>query len=467
MTGTPRSNSNGPAAPEPAAPAARRPRAAGAGRLAAVCAALVPGLLGADRVTLDGDHQLTGQVTSVDAGQVTLVSELSAAPLVLQQAAVRAVTFAPPEAPPQPADQQLHLVNGDVIPCRVESMDERLVRVSTWFAGNLEVPRQHVAALHFNVTEPTLILATTDALRGWSESDAWTADETAQTLTSAGTGKISRQLDPGLPARFIIRFRYQWQGNPGLRFYFADQLDAEGAVDRYFLTINAAGIELKRQSSRGATYSSLAQDPRRPNDVSPDGIDVELRVNREPREPLLHLLLNGDLVGRFVDPFGNAPTGSALVLESTAGGNSNNTIGRLQVLEWAGDSSTRPKRPDDEPDKDAVCDRQGERFAGTAERIAPLDGRPVIVFHHPHAADPLHIPLDQAASLWLRQPQPPPAPPDAPLALTLAGNGSLQLADCRIDAQSATCTHPLLGPLTVDRRAIAALASHRPAPAGP
>jgi hypothetical protein len=44
--------------------------------------------------------------------------------------------------------------------------------------------------------------------------------------------------------------------------------------------------------------------------------------------------------------------------------------------------------------------------------------------------------------------------------------GSFQLDSCRIDERSATCTHPLLGPLVIDRRAIESL-DRRPGPPKP
>lgn len=436
----------------------------------ALAATALAGPARADRVLLAGDHLLTGRVTAVDDGRVTLLGELSAEPLVVQPAALRSVTFAPAAPPGQTApDQQVQLHNGDVIPCRIESMDDRTIRAATWFAGLLEIPRRHVAALQLGVSEPAVVLAPRDALHGWSESEAWTVDEAEQAINSSDTGRIMRRLDPGLPARFILRFRYEWKGNPGLRFYFADDLPAEGAADRYFLTINTAGMELKRQSTQGRTNHSLASDPRRPNEVSPQGMDIELRVDRKQREPLIHLLVNGDLVGRFVDPVGRAPAGSGLMIESSSGNNSQNIIRQLQVLEWSGEAVTRPRRNDDEdPFLDTVCDRQGERFSGTAERIADENGRRVIVFRHPHAADPLRVPLDQAACLWLRVPADATPAAAPPLTLALTGNGSLQLDSCRIDEQSATCAHPLLGALTIDRRAVAALETRRPPnPPGP
>jgi hypothetical protein len=442
------------------------PRAAA---LAAALAALSPANLTADRVALGGEHQLSGRVTGIDGdGRVTIVTGLAPEPLVIRPDAVAGVTLAPAGEPaPASPDQEIHLVNGDVIPCRIEALDEHQLRAQTWFAGSLEVPREHLAAIHFGVLDPTLLLDRNEALRGWSQSDAWNADEETGTLASSGTGKINRRLAGELPELYIIRFRYEWKGNPNLRFYFADNLPEEGAGDRYILTINTAGMELKRQSTRGRTNHTLAQDPRRPGELSPNGLDLELRVDRTQREPLLHLLVNGDLVGRFIDPVEQPPSASGLMLESGASGNSSNIVSRLEVLEWGGESATRPQRGDDDPDQDIVCDRQGERFSGTAERITATAIGAAIIFRHPHAAEPLHVPLDQAASLWFRRPpHAHPAAPQPALTLRLVRGGSFQLDSCRIDERSATCTHPLLGPLVIDRRAIESL-DRRPGPPKP
>ena len=413
-----------------------------------------------DLVEIGDDDRIAGSVTSINQdGQVTLKSELSEQPLLIRPERISRVVFQSDAEPPAGSpDQQLELDNGDRVPCRVLSMDDEAVRITTWFAGELRVPRAHVAALHFGVTDPAMIFGGEQVLDGWSKSEAWSITEEGM-FVSGGVGRTARKVDD-LPARFIVRFRYEWKGNPNLRFYFADSLMDQGTADRYFLTINSAGMELKRQSTSGRINHSLAQDHRRPKEISADGMDIEIRVDREER--MLHLLINGDLVDRFIDPVKSVPKGNGLMIESSASGSSANFVSGLEVLEWTDKPQNRRSKNTGDPDKDTVLDRQGEHFSGIAEAITGPASKPEIVFRHPHAAEPLKVPLDQAAALYFRDTERAGGDKPQPLTLALTDDGSLTPESCRVDDRSAVCAHPLLGELKINRRAIRSLSRNKP-----
>jgi len=234
----------------------------------------------------------------------------------------------------------------------------------------------------------------------------------------------------------------------------------QGTADRYFLTVNSAGMELKRQSTSGRTNHSLAQDHRRPKEISANGMDIEIRVDREDR--VLQLLINGDVVDRCIDPVKKVPQGNGLMIESSASGSSANFVSGLEVLEWTDKPQNRRTKNAGDPDKDTVLDRQGEHFSGIAEAISGPAANPEIVFRHPHAAEPLKVPLDQAAALFFRATDGAGDEQPHPLALALTDDGSLTLETCRIDNKAARCNHPLLGELKIDRRAIRGLSRKQP-----
>jgi len=415
----------------------------------------------ADIVDLGGKDRLSGRVTAINAeGRVTVVSELSDEPLIVRPDTVKAIRFDPAiDDKLAVPDQEIQLSNGDAIPCQIESMDDKTIYVSTWYAGKLEIPRAFVAAVHCGISKPRPILGRLKALRNWSESSAWEIDADQSTFTSSGTGRIIRQLDSPLPERFVIRFHYRWKGAPNIRFHFAADQFEEGASNRYILTINSAGIEVKRQSSRGRTYSTLSASRNSPENVWPDGMDVELRIDRSPKEPLFLLFVNGELVDRFVDTVMSPPSDRGLMFESGAGGRSGNVVSNFEILEWDGDSMNRRKREENTVESDTVYDRQGEYFSGRAEGISMHEGRRVIVFKHPHATEPLRIPLDQTASLWLHQPDPAPEIPETRRVLGLVDNGLLHIESLIMDERRSECTHPLLGKLTIDRHAVSSIES--------
>jgi hypothetical protein len=413
----------------------------------------------ADVVDLGESARVSGRVTAIDAeGHVTIDSELADHPLRIRAEAVQGVRFDPSiNDKLSVPDQEVQLSNGDAIPCRIESMDAKTIRVSTWYAGKLEIPREHVAALHFGISKPRPILVGSKAVQGWSKSDAWTIDTKNSSFKSTGNGHITRKLDSELPERYIIRFHYAWKNSPSLRFHFAANPFDEKSHNRYLLTINVAGFEVKRQSPVGRTYTSLSQSPMRSEIKKNDGMDIELRVDRGLKEPLFLLFINGTLIDRFTDPVKNAPSGPNLMLEITGGGKESNTITDFELLEWSGDSSERRKRVKSSPDSDTVYDRQGEHFSGKAMSIGKHDDRNVIVFQHPHTTEPLRIPLDQAATLWFHPASAAPENTTSPIVLGLVDNGLLHVESCTMDKHRAECIHPILGKLTIKRSAVSTI----------
>jgi hypothetical protein len=416
-----------------------------------------------DLVELGDEHRIAGNVTAVDEdGQVTLNSELSDQPLLIRPETITRVVFEPDADPPADStDQQVELDNGDRVPCRVLSMDDEAVRIKTWFAGELRVPRAHVSALHFGVTDPALLFGGDQVFGGWSKSEAWSITEQGM-FVSGGVGLTAHPMPDGLPARFIVRFRYEWKGNPNFRFYFANDRPDQGVTNRYMFSINSSGMELKRQSTSGRINTTLTEDRRRAKEISPEGLDIEIRVDRTQR--ILHLLINGDLVDRVIDPVDRVPKGNGLMIESSASGSSANFVSGLEVLQWTDDPLNRRIKNTGDPDKDTVLDRQGEHFSGIAESITGPAAKPEIVFRHPHAAEPLKVPLDQAAALFFRKNEGAAVARQKKLVLRLTDDGALTLDSCQVDAGQASCSHPLLGQLKIDRRAIRGLLRTPPPP---
>jgi len=413
----------------------------------------------ADLVDFGGGERLSGHIKAIDAkGRVTLQSELSKAPLVVRPEAVRSIRLDPSiNDKLKVPDQEVQLINGDAIPCRVKSMDAEKIEVSTWFAGTLEIPRVYVSALHFGISKPKPILSAAQAVKGWSDSDSWKIDPETFSIISKNVGRISRKLDSPLPEQYIIRFNYTWKRMPNLRFYFAADRLEEGPNNRYILSVNNSGFEVKRQSAKGRIYTTLSLSPRHPTEAWPEGMDIELRIDRSLAEPLFLLFINGELIDRFSDAMKNPPSGPKMMLESSAGRGASNKIRNFEILEWSGDSSDRRKRGETEPGKDTVFDRQGEHFSGKAVDISNFEGRPVILFRHPHAKEPLRIPLDKAASLWFSKPENPEEIGPSRLVFGLVDNGLLHVSSCTMDERRAECVHPLLGKLSIKRRAVSTI----------
>src|SRR5690606_1773196 len=118
-------------------------------------------------------------------------------------------------------------------------------------------------------------------------------------LRIEGAGRLSRDME--LPEQYVIRFMLNWRNNPNLRVFFSDPLvSINQQADRYMLQFGVSGLEIKRESTTGRRYTTIAALSRQPDQFPGNRMAVELRVDR--RRGLIHLYLNGEYEGRHQDP---------------------------------------------------------------------------------------------------------------------------------------------------------------------
>lgn len=433
---------------------------------AALCAAL-PAAAGADEVRLDGGRRVTGTVTAIQPdGATTLRTAFAKAPLVLRADSVRSIALAAPDKQePAVRPHALILHNNDVIPCEVTGMDADRVHIRSAALGELDVPRDVLRAIRFGLRSSKSIVAPPDAYKDWAASEAWKATDTSLTSSAVGNTSLDKLK---LPPRFLLRCRIEWQGYPNLRFHFADNhLEASGRADRYFVTFNHAGLELKRQCSNGRTYHSLAAIAKSPDTFggtgNTSGFDLEIRVDRPARS--LQLLINGESQGTFRDPADEAPSGNGLMLLSYASGTNRNILRNLELAEWSpGNESPATGLP--EPgDADTISVYNApDTMSGAARSIRIEDGKPAVIFQSPHAEQPLVV--TNTSLLCFRKPAQQPAD-DGKLAIELAGNGRLTARACSLDETATTAEHSLLGRLKLERAEIRAISRAAAQPADP
>ncbi|MEO0018143.1 MAG: hypothetical protein RLZZ522_1426, partial [Verrucomicrobiota bacterium] len=225
----------------------------------ALLAAMMPPQVVADDLILEGKEQLSGKVLAIDLdGTVLLDTPLAPEPVALNGESVSKVLFSASEVKIPPAGCQVALLNGDVLPAEIETIDGRHLTLRSSVAGPLVIPRAMVSSLSFGASQSEVIFAGPDGLGGWTQDPpaaaAWAFDKGA--LRAGATGTISRQLE--LPQNFIVRFKLAWDASPNFKFHFASPVKAgEGAVDQYYLQFSSAGFEIKRESSTGRHFPEM------------------------------------------------------------------------------------------------------------------------------------------------------------------------------------------------------------------
>ncbi len=405
-------------------------------------------------VSLKGEGKLTGDVTAINAdGTITLVSPFSGKPLLLKGDQVEKVDFGSPPDKVNLPDQRLELTNGDVLPVKVTSMEEGLLRVECLALGPLAIPREAVSSLQLGIIAEKQIYSGPGDFSGWQRAKgtegAWESEEGK--FLAKGHGTLSR--DVGLPEKFILRFSFEWQNHPNFQFVFAE--GGKGVADRYLLEFGGSGLGLFRESPKRAR-TVIVLLPRGVEQFAQKRINVEIRVDRS--RGLLELSINGELEGRYTDPIQPFPDGTGVSLVSRSSRESGQRIGEIRILEWddRGDRHRSEERGDGR--SDSLIGRFGERFGGKLEGIRNDGAQRVYLFKSDFQKDPLILPEEEVSTVFLGgEAKTSKSDNVGGLILNLRGNGTMRPSSCVLDGETLRVDHPLLGSLEFTRSGIASI----------
>lgn len=436
----------------------------------AVLLGLTPLASQADDLTLSGGNaRLTGTVRAInEAGVMELSTELSAEPLFLKNGAVDKVAFTSKEAPTDTPSALVELANGDLLPLDIESLDEnKLVAVSP-DAGRLEIPREALSSLQVGVERRKVVYSGPRNLEEWA-GDKDFKNWTFENRSLVANGPAQAAMKVALPEQFVLRFTLKWQPkqSPNFQFFFADPMKEKGeAVDRYYLQFGGAGLEIKREASKGKRYNTVILLNRTPNQYVTRELQVEVRVDR--RAARIQLYLNGEPEGEFFDPVPTVPSGSGLMLVSNTQNGVPQEVSNIEVLEL--DDSRGRHRAEDrgDPKLDSLISREDDRFSGKLLEIRKQGEGKNVVFRmkSDFQENPEEIPDSEVSTVFFAKKDGKAADPAGPpFVLRLHGKGSLRVASCRFTENEVTAIHPLLGALQFRREGILAMERVDPKPA--
>lgn len=408
-------------------------------------------------VSLKGDAKLTGEITGMSAdGTITLIFPGARKPLLLDAEQVERVAFGGSAESPVVPDQRLELSNGDILPVKVTSMDEGLLRVESPVLGSLSIPRGAVASLQLGIVPEKVLYSGPAGLDGWTRqtgsSRSWDFED--DKFLANGSGTISR--DVSLPEKFIIRFRFGWRNHPNFQFPFAHHMKASAdKSDRYVAEFSGSGFGVFRESPKRVRIPIIML-ARSPEQIAKRSMDVEIRVDRT--RGLMELRIDGELEGRYTDPIQPIPDGTGISLISRASRESGQTVSDIDILVWDDRSDRHRSEERGDGKSDSLIGRYGERFGGSLEGIRREGGSTVYVFKSDFQKEPLLLPEEEVSTVFLgAKPKPSNSGTTGGLILNLRGQGSMRLSSCVLEGDSVRVEHPLLGPLEFGRAGITSL----------
>lgn len=419
----------------------------------------------ADDLSLSGDARLTGAVRSINGeGVVALKSELSPDPVLLNPDAVRKITFDTVEPTSDLPGGLVELLNGDLLPAVIKEFDGKTLNVATPDAGSLAISRHALKSMQLGVHRQKAIYSGPRTLEEWTRNvdgvKNWRFSKGV--LSASGPAVASRRID--VPSRFVFKFSLKWKMSPGFTIYFADPLAmTPGKVDRYYFQFSSSGIDVKRESRTGSGPQNVITLSRGPEEFPSNQVDVELRVDRKTSR--IHLLLDGEPEASGVDPVPDVPLGSGFTFISSSPAGTPQEISRIEVLDF--DNSRERHHSEDRGDSktDSMISRDDDRWGGHLTGVHQGPDGTVLTFRSDFQEQPLELLESDVSTVFFALPETggeAPANQD-PWILKLRGGGSLHVAACTFSENSVTATHPLLGPLEIDRAGVTALERQVPA----
>ena len=418
----------------------------------------------ADEVRLIDGGRLTGNVLSIqEGGAIQLESPLTTKPLALKGDAVHGVEFALAEdQPAQSGDTRILLANGDFLTASLLGYDpDDGLLIDAEDMGKLKIPTRHLRSFMMGVRPAKTIYQGPDDLANWTSDDRRRRQNwrlAGDRLTIDGTGQIGRMLD--LSEHYVIRLNLSWQGQPNFQLGFSDPLEEQQTrVDRYYLQFGRAGLEIKRESAIGRRYHTVGTLNRTPDQFPNRNMDIELRVDRN--ESVIHLSINGQPEGRFMDPFDNPPTAGGISLVSNASAGNQHDVRDLVVENWQ-QKTTEPTRitdRGDDPTRDALIIRQGDHYSGFLKSIRRQDDDLVFTMKVDFREQPMEILGEDIAVVHFASKDGEKPPPDtaADFVLQLQERGRLAVTRSSFEGAQVKAEHPLLGSLTMSRERVSAL----------
>lgn len=414
----------------------------------------------ADELKLEGDARLSGSVRSIDAeGVVELISELSSEPVRLKAGVLKRVDFAAPQSLNPPQTTLVELVNGDLLPVKVRSLDENFLHVDTDSVGQLSIERKHLKSMQMGVKEKKVVYSGPVNANEWNRDvrgeNVWTYENGA--LVARGGAVAMR--DFSLPRQFVLKFSLKWQGVPGYQIYFADPLAPRGdRSDRYMLQFSASGFEVRRESTTGRRSQTVILLPRTP-DLYPDKqLDVEIRVDRKTSR--LQLSLNGEDEGVYIDTVSPPPVGNGIQLVSNSNAGSSQEIRSIELMEM--DHTRSRYRAEDIEDHhhDSLISRDDDRWSGSLLSIRWEGEEDLYVFKSDFQNEPLELTGEEVSTIFFAHEGD--EKKDAtvnrpPYIVQLWGEGSLRVSSTSFTDSLITTSHSLLGELKIEKDAISAL----------
>ncbi len=240
----------------------------------------------------------------------------------------------PPQTPRVPHRMVVELTNGDRLAGDLVSLNDKALKLNTWYAGELSLRRAMVQRIVSAAAAPDTIFAGPTGLSGWTTSegsrDGWKFKNGALYSPLRNSSGVGRNVN--LPDLANIEFDLAWRGQlyaqVGLYYENLQNLYGSGG---YAFQFNNTSVYLNRYgANRG--QANLGSNVEVPKFQSKSKVHVSIRVNKAKKA--IALFIDNELVKPWTDPEAFAGAGKGLIFYSQ--GQGQYRVSNIVVTAWDG-----------------------------------------------------------------------------------------------------------------------------------
>ena len=221
----------------------------------------------------------------------------------------------------------LELTNGDSVKGMLVGLNDKEIRLKTWFAGEMVFSRFNVKLV--NITRASKII-----YRGPTGIDDWKVlgDEKSwvyanSEFTSKATGAIARNFD--FPDEMEIGYNLAWKGIfKSKAILFTSDITTPNPQSGYEIYIQGSSTRIRRLSD--SNYLRIIANPSRMQPT--ENARIEIRMSQRTKK--IHIFINDVLQSTFLDDEMNKMKGKGLTFTSDP--NYETKLSEIQISEWDG-----------------------------------------------------------------------------------------------------------------------------------
>ncbi len=303
------------------------------------------------------------------------------------------------------------LANGDLLPGDVVSMDDKCLRLDTWYAGPLSIPRSVLQGAVLAVpreADAVLYDSRRDGMKGWLLPDGkkpgslWSCSKEGAICSNSYESIV---WGDGLPecARVDLDIPRKLAGDMEIAFFYDLEKGRKNGDMFPTMQIDSSWTRIIFRIPDPRGYRS-GDSMDIPPDLLRGGEDIRVSLLTDHLSGMMMVLLNGRLFSVRMSSAGST-LGKTFKMRLSSG-----RVSRVRAGKWDGLFASRRAEPV-RLSKDAVLLDDGDRMRGTLLDLSKDKLRLTTAFAgKPKKPTPLEFPRERVAQLFFAQ-ETPAAPP--------------------------------------------------------